>query len=235
MALVSQRIRLMILGAAVPLMLLAIYLAFVYAPAPGVGFAAPNAQRIFYFHVAAAWVSYLAFFVTGGCCIAYLKTRSQKFDIVAASSAEIGVVFCTIAIIMGAIWARAEWGVFWRWEDMKLFLTLVVWLVFLSYLSIRGMVIARDTRARVSSVVGILGILGVPMSFSANRIWAQFHPTVIASSQGSLQPGMLLALISAVIAMTMFYFCLMFVRTDIERLQIELEDIRDDMGDDTDE
>jgi hypothetical protein len=58
---------------------------------------------------------------------------------------------------------------------------------------------------------------------------------VIASSQGSLQPGMLLALISAVIAMTMFYFCLMFVRTDIERLQIELEDIRDDMGDDTDE
>jgi len=235
MVLAVQKIRLVIFGATLPLLLLAVFMAFVYAPSPSQGFAAPNAQRIFYFHVAAAWVSYLAFFVTSGCCIAYLKTRSQKFDLVAVSSAEIGVVFCTVAIVMGSIWARAEWGVFWRWEDMKLFLTLVVWLIFLSYLSIRGMVNARETRARISSVFGILGILCVPLSFSANRIWAQFHPTVIATSSGSLQSGMLLALVVAVIAMTMFYFCLMFVRTDIERMQLQLEDLRDEMGDDSDE
>jgi heme exporter protein C len=118
---------------------------------------------------------------------------------------------------------------------MKLFLTLVVWLIFLSYLSIRGMVNSRETRARISSVFGILGILCVPLSFSANRIWAQFHPTVIATSQGSLQSGMLQALIVAVMAMTMFYICLLLERIDIEMLQLKLEDFKDDMGDDTDE
>jgi heme exporter protein C len=235
MAIVSQRTRTILLGATLPLLLLAIYMAFVYAPSPSEGFAAPNAQRIFYFHVASAWVSYVAFFVTSGCCIAYLKTRSQIFDCVAVSSAEVGVVFCTVAIVTGSIWARAEWGVFWRWEDMKLFMTLVLWLIYLSYLSIRGMVIVRETRARVSSVFGILGILSIPLSFSANRIWAQFHPTVIATSQGSLQSGMLQALIVAVMAMTMFYICLLLERIDIEMLQLKLEDFKDDMGDDTDE
>lgn len=235
MAYMSRRIRWLIFGATVPVMLLAIYMALVYAPSPSEGFAAPNAQRIFYFHVASAWVSYLAFFVTSGCCIAYLKTRSQMFDIVAISSAEIGMVFCTVAIVTGAIWARAEWGVFWRWEDMKLFLTLVLWLIYLSYLSVRGMVPGREARARVSSVFGVLGILSIPLSFSANRIWAQFHPTVIASPQGSLQLGMLQALIVAVIAMTMFYFTILLQRVDLERVQLELEDYKDGMGDDSDE
>ncbi len=230
-----RSIRLVILGATAPLLVLAVYMALVYAPSPTTGFAAPDAQRIFYFHVASAWVSYLAFFVTAGCCVAYLKTRSQAFDLAAASSAEIGLVFCTTAMITGSIWARAEWGVFWRWEDLKLFLTLVLWLIYLSYMSIRGMVADRDTRARVSSVFGILGVLCVPLSFSANRIWTQFHPTVIATSQGSLQTGMLLALMVAVVAMSFFYFCLLIIRVDLENFHLALEDLKQTTGDEMDE
>jgi heme exporter protein C len=235
MNLATRNIRLALFGTTLPLLLLAVYMALVYAPSPGPGFAAPNAQRIFYFHVASAWVSYLAFFLTAGCSIVYLKTRSQKFDTVALSSAEIGLVFCTTAIISGSIWARAEWGVFWRWEDMKLFLTLVLWLVYMSYISIRGMVVARETRARVSSVFGILGVLCIPLSFSANRIWAQFHPTVIATSQGSLQTGMLLALVTAVIALSFFYFCLLIIRVDLENTHLAIEDLKEALGDEADE
>lgn len=235
MNLADRRIRLVLFGATLPLILLAVYMALVYAPTPGPGFAAPNAQRIFYFHVASAWVSYLAFFITAGSSVVYLKTRKMAFDTVAMASAEIGLVFCTTAIISGSIWARAEWGVFWRWEDMKLFLTLVLWLVYMSYISVRGMVVARETRARISSVFGILGVLCIPLSFSANRIWAQFHPTVIATSQGSLQPAMLLALISAVIALSFFYFCILAVRVDLENLHLAVEDLKEKLGDEVDE
>lgn len=118
---------------------------------------------------------------------------------------------------------------------MKLFLTLVLWLVYMSYISVRGMVVARETRARISSVFGILGVLCIPLSFSANRIWAQFHPTVIATSQGSLQPAMLLALIAAVIALSFFYFCILVVRVDLENLHLAVEDLKEKLGDEVDE
>jgi heme exporter protein C len=235
MNIATRNVRMALFGATLPMLLLAVYMALVYAPSVSVGFAAPNAQRIFYFHVAAAWVSYLAFFITAGCSVVYLKTRSMAFDTVASSSAEIGLVFCTTAIITGAIWARAEWGVFWRWEDLKLFLTLVLWLVYMSYISVRGMVAARETRARISSVFGILGVLCIPLSFSANRIWAQFHPTVIATSQGSLQPAMLAALMVAVVALSLFYFCVLMIRVDIENFHHAVEELKEKLGDEADE
>ncbi|MBM4248829.1 MAG: cytochrome C assembly protein [Euryarchaeota archaeon] len=232
---VPRKHRLALLVVALPVMMLAIYMALVYAPSPAQGFAAPDAQRIFHFHVAVAWTSYVAFIVTAVASVVYLRTRSEKFDTLALSSAEIGLMFCTAAIITGSIWARAEWGTFWRWEDMKLFMTLVLWLVYLSYIGVRGMIQARETRARVSAVFGVLGILCVPLSFSANRIWAQFHPTVLVTSTGSLQPGMLHALIVAVVAMTLFYIYLVLERVELEGLHLRLEDLKEEMGDDPDE
>jgi len=131
----KSNFKILILGIAVILMLLSIYLVFIYTPPHET---MGDVQRIFYFHVASAWVSYLAFGVTFVGGVIYLKTKDLKMDTVALISAEIGVIFCTIAIISGSLWAGAVWRVYWRWEDIKLFITLVLWLVFIAYLALRA-------------------------------------------------------------------------------------------------
>jgi len=207
--------------------ILALYLAFIYAPAHET---MGDVQRIFYFHVASAWVSYLAFGITFIGSLFYLKTKKMSWDSIAYSSAEIGVVFCTVAIISGSIWAGAVWKVFWRWNDMKLFLTLVLWLVFVSYLALRANSHPGKQRANLSAVFGIIGFLCVPLSFMANRIWTQSHPTVIASERGGLQSPMVLALVTAVFAFTFFYITLLTMKIENENLRESMEEIKLQIG-----
>ncbi len=217
----------MILAAAI-LTFTGLYLAFLWAPAHET---MGDVQRIFYFHVASAWVAYLAFIITFISSILYLKTEDMKYDILAFSSAEIGVVFCTAAIITGSLWAKGVWGVFWIWDDMKLFLTLVLWLVFIAYLALRANSDPGKARARLSAVFGIVGFLCIPLSFAANRIWTQYHPTVIASEGGSLQSSMVLTLITAVFAFTFLYFSILLMKVDIEKMKEDIEEIKQDIGD----
>lgn len=150
---------------------------------------APIAQKIFYFHMPSAWASYLAFGVTLFASAMYLGSRDRRYDRFALSSAEIGVVFATIAILTGPIWAKQEWGVYWRWDDAKLTTTFILWLVYIGYLSLRAAMSEPSARARVSAVYGILGFVTVPMSLLSARIaplLRSSHPEVIASSSGSL-------------------------------------------------
>ena len=216
-------IRIITLGSAAILGILGLYLAFIYAPPhESMG----DVQRIFYFHVASAWVSYLAFGITLIGSLLYLKTKKMHWDTLACSSAEIGVVFCTAAIITGSLWAGAVWRVFWRWDDMKLFLTLVLWLVFVSYLALRANSQPGKKRANLSAVFGIIGFLCVPLSFMANRIWAQFHPTVIATDSGGLQSSMVLALVTAVFAFTFLYITLLMMKVDNENMRENIEEVK---------
>lgn len=217
----------LILGVAVILTLLSIYLAFIYAPTQQ---DSGDIQRIFYFHVASAWVSYLAFGVTFVTGLIYLFSKDLKWDTKAFVSAEIGVIFCTIAIITGSLWARAEWGVFWRWEDIKLFITLVLWLVFIAYLALRANAPSRISKAKLSAVFGIIGFICIPLSFGANRIWLQYHPTVIATSRGSLPSSMAIALIVAVFAFTFLYIYLLLVGVDVEQMREKIEEIKQKLG-----
>lgn len=229
-----KEIKMIILILSLIITLIAIYMALIYTPEVDTdkGWAAPKAQKIFYFHVPSAWVSYLAFGVVFVCSIIYLKTNSRKWDIIAYSSAEIGVVFCTLAIITGPIWAKAEWGVFWRWEDVKLFMTLVLWLIYLSYVALRAEGGMSDQSARLAAVFGIIGFICVPLSFAANRIWSQFHPTVIATPRGSVQPIMMQALIVAVIAFTLLYIYLLIMRIELENLNTKVEELKEQIGGD---
>jgi heme exporter protein C len=216
------------------LILYALYLAFIYAPrVPDFGWSAPNSQKIFYFHVASAWVSYLAFGIVFVCSILFIKSNNKKWDIIALSSAEIGVLFCTLAIVTGPIWAKAEWGEYWRWQDLKLFMTLVLWLIYIAYLALRSGVSSSEQSGRLAAVFGILGFVCVPLSFAANRIWAQFHPTVIAADDqgGSLRLSMLLALIVAVVAFSIFYIYLLNKRVELEQMNIKIEELKEIIGD----
>ena len=177
-----------------------------------------HVQRIMYFHVASAWISYVAF-------------KDLKWDIPAFSSAQLGVVFCTLAITTGPMWAKATWGVYWRWEDLKLLMTLVLWLIFIAYLVLRANVQSKRTKADLSAAFSILGFLCIPLSAAANRIWQQSHPTVVATDSGGLAPSMGAALGISVLAFTFLYVALLTMKLENETLKITVEDLKERIGD----
>jgi heme exporter protein C len=223
------RIRLALILISAILVLNGIFLAMIWVPPhESMG----DVQRIFYFHVASAWIAYVAFIVTFATSIVYMKTKDLKWDNWAVSSAEIGVVFTTLAILTGPMWARAIWGEFWRWEDLKLLMTLVLWLVFIAYLALRANVQSRRSKATLAAVFSVIGMLCIPLSFAANRIWTQSHPTVIASDQGEIvTSGMVPALIVAVFAMTFLYIALLLLRVGTAKLQDRADELKLKVGD----
>jgi heme exporter protein C len=223
----KNKLKTLMLVIAAILILISIYLIFIYTPPHET---MGDVQRIFYFHVASAWVSYLAFGVTFATGLLYLKTKDLKWDTIAFVSAEIGVIFCSIAIITGSLWAGAVWRVFWRWEDIKLFITLVLWFVFIAYLALRANAKSRISKARLSAVFGIIGFICIPLSFGANRIWQQYHPTVFVSSEGSLQPSMTYTFVVAMIAFTFLYIYLLLAGMDVEHMREKIEKIKQKVG-----
>ena len=117
-------------------------------------------QRIMYFHVPCAWLSFFAFFVVFICSILFLWKKDREWDIYAHASAGIGVVFCSLVLITGPIWARPIWGAWWVW-DARLTSTLILWLIYVAYLMLRAQSEAGSMRARYAAVLGIVGFLNI--------------------------------------------------------------------------
>ncbi len=207
---------------------------FTFGPAGEFGImTAPIAQKIFYFHMPSAWACYLAFGVTLAGSALFLKTRNERYDKVAYSAAEIGIVFATIAILTGPVWAKQEWGVYWRWNDMKLVTTFVLWLVYIGYLSLRAAITEPESKARVSAVYGILGFISVPISFLSSRVaplLESSHPQVIASSSGSLSPQAGVTIGVAVVAFTVLFITMLIKRVEIAEAEDELEELKRRIG-----
>lgn len=133
-------------------------------------------QRIFYFHVPAAWVAYLCFALVFAGSIGYLKTRARTWDLLAHSSAEVGVVFCSIVLITGPIWARPVWGTWWQW-DARLTSALVLWLIYAGYLLLRSLATDSTRAGRLAAIVGIVGFIDVPIVHFSVRWWRTLHPS----------------------------------------------------------
>ncbi len=202
-----------------PLMAVALFGAFLYAPTEAV---MGDVQRIFYFHVPSAWVAFLSFFVTCVFSIAYLRTKQRRHDAIAVSSAEIGIVFASIAIITGTLWARPVWNTWWTW-DPRLSTTLILWLIYMAYMMLRSAVEGEEQRARFSAVLGIIGFLDVPIVFMAIRWWRTIHPVLIGGSsspdaqgQFNMEPQMVVALLLGVSTFTLLYFALLSRRVLLE-------------------
>jgi heme exporter protein C len=173
------------------------------------------AQRIFYVHVPSAWIGMLAFLVVFVASIGVLVTRSRRWDRVAASSAEVGVVFTTAVLVTGPLWARPVWGVYWSW-DPRLTSYVVLWLLYVTYLALRGYVTDPARRARYSAVLGIVAFLDVPLVYVSVRWWRSLHPgPVVANPEGPQLPGSMLAvLLVGIVAFTLFYLLLLWLRID---------------------
>ncbi|WPD18041.1 cytochrome c biogenesis protein [Thermaerobacter composti] len=196
----------------------ALYMALRYAPPERV---MGNVHRIFYFHVATAWVGFLAFALVFVASLAYLRRPQARWDRLAAAAAELGVLFTTITLVMGSLWARAVWGVWWTW-DPKLTTTLILWFLYVGYLLIRAAVDEPASRGRYAAVLGIAGFLNVPIVYMSSVWWTSIHPVLRQGGDMRLDPAMRLALQSAVLAFTLLFFLLLSQRVRIGRLAEEI-------------
>jgi len=207
-----------------PMILVSIYLALIYAPEASY-FSSVDAQRIFYFHVPAAWVAYMAFSIVLVSSVMYLKTNSTGWDMAALSAAEIGVIFCTIAVVSGAFWGKAEWDRYWNTDDVKLTVTFVLWLIYMAYVVLR-LNSPGEGEARMAASFGIMGFVAVPMSFIASRVAKSLHPNVVASNEGSITGEMVFVLVFSLISFTLFFAYLFLLIFQLERDRRRLEAIK---------
>ena len=164
------------------------------------------AQKIFYVHVPAAWSAMVAFTLVGLVSILYLWLRDERLDVFAASSAEVGLVFSVIMLTTGPIWGKPIWGTWWTW-DARLTLTLILFLLFLGYMTLRSAVHDPAERARFSAVVGIMGMALVPFIHLSVYLFRTLHPMpiVLKPSAPSLPPEMLRTLLLGFLAATVMY------------------------------
>jgi heme exporter protein C len=185
------------------------------------------AQRIFYFHLPSWIAMFAAFFIVLIGNVAYLTSRSPKWDWLAVAGAEVGVVCCTIGLITGPLWGKPAWGIWWTW-DARLTSTFILWLVYIAYLLLRDMIEDAERRARISAVFGLFAFLDVPMVYVSNRFWRTQHPTpVFFGGPGSgIDPTMGKVLLLCVIAVLGVMTLLLLDRYRIERLRHELGELR---------
>lgn len=184
-------------------------------------------QRIFYVHVPAAWIAYLAFAVVLIGSIAYLRTRSERWDMLAHASAEVGVVFAAINITTGMLWGRPVWGTYWTW-DARLTSMFVLFLIYVGYLLFRSMATDPTRGARIAAVIGIVGFVDVPIVHFSVTWWRTLHPepTVIRpQGRPALPPEMLVALIFMVGVFTLLYTVLLALRVRLARTAEQIERI----------
>lgn len=205
-------------------MLAALYGIFLYAPTEQT---MGEVQRIFYLHVSSDWISFLAIFCVFFYSLRFLAKRERDLDIKAAAAAEVGVVFCTVGLVTGMLWAKPVWGIWWTW-DPRLTSFFVLWLIYLGYLMLRRLVESPEQRARLSAVFGILGAVDVPIVYMSNRWWRTQHPApVMGGGEGSgLDPQMRIAFLTTLLAFTLFYFYLWRIRCDLERTQEIVETLQ---------
>jgi len=181
-------------------------------------------QRIMYVHVPSAWIAYLAFFVTFAASVRYLWRRDLGADRLAASSAEVGIVFTAVTIVTGSIWGKATWGVWWDW-DPRLTTTALLLVIYAGYILIRGSIVDRVRRARAGAVIGIVGFANVPIVHFSVLWWRSLHqpPTIIQPGDPTIGHVLLAELLASVVAFTLLFLFLLNRRLELERIGDEAE------------
>jgi heme exporter protein C len=175
--------------------------------------------RLIYIHVPSAWLAYLSFAVVLVASVAYLRTKRTRWDRLAASSAEIGVVFTGLTLILGSIWAKPVWGTWWTW-DPRLTTTAVLLLVYIGYLAVRRLSDDPRRRATWSAVVGIVGFVDVPIVHLSVVWWRSLHQApAVARIAPRMAPIMAWTLVLAVVAFTALFAYLLALRLRVGRLE----------------
>jgi len=215
-----------VLGAATGVaMLAAIYMVFVYVPTDSVQ---GIVQRIFYFHVPIATMTFVSFGCVALASGVFLWKGTRAWDRLAHSGAEIGMVFCSLVLITGPIWARPIWGTWWTW-DARLTTTLILWLIYAGYLMMRSVSATSEQGARYAAILGIIGTVDIPIIKQSVYWWRTIHPAVLKTREGGsgLQdPRMQATLTVCFLAFFLLFLWMVWIRNESARLQDEVEELR---------
>jgi heme exporter protein C len=179
-------------------------------------------QKIMYVHVPAAWSAFICFFMVFVGSVQYLWTRESRYDLLAASAAEVGTVFTALTLVLGSIWGRPTWGVWWTW-DARLTSTAVLLVVFASYLALRSFTDDPTRRPMWSAAVGILGALNVPIVYMSVRWWRTLHQ--VQSSPSTVDPTYVIGLRANAIAMLLVLIYFVGRRYYAARAERWMEDV----------
>jgi heme exporter protein C len=179
-------------------------------------------QRIFYLHAPCGMTALVAFFVGFVGNVAYLLKRERKWDWLGVAGAEVGLAFCTVVLLTGPIWAKPAWGVWWAW-DARLTSTLVLWLLYISYLLLRTMIEDSERRALVSAFYGVFSFLDVPLVYGSIWWWRTQHPQPVVFTSGGLDPTMRKVFYLSWLSLTLLMVLLIRKRYELEELRTEVQ------------
>lgn len=207
---------------------IALGLVFMYAPRE---VTMGEVQRIFYFHVAAAWIGGLALFVGLVAGIMLLVTGDQKWDHLELSTVEVGLAFSVMTLFTGMIWGRPAWNTWWTWDPRTTTFAIMI-LIYFAYFMLRQSLEDPDRRARFAAVYAIVGFISVPITFSAIRLWRTIHPVVIGSSDPSAQGSfnmvapMVHTLLFSLTFFTLLYVTLLWHRIRLANAEQRIEQLK---------
>jgi heme exporter protein C len=182
------------------------------------------AQRIFYVHVPAAWVAFLAFGIVAFASVVYLWLGDERADMVAVAAAEGGMIFTTVVLLTGPLWGKIAWNTYWTWEP-RLVLTLLLWFIYLGYFMVRGATANPEKGRRFAAVVGIVGALDIPL-IHVSVLWLRgLHPDpVVLKVEGpTLHADMLVTLLTGLATFTLLFGGMMLSRYGLERARQQLQ------------
>jgi heme exporter protein C len=182
-----------------------------------------DVQRIFYYHVPSAWTALVLFLLNFVSSIVYLIRKNMKADILALVSAEVGVVFCTVVLVTGPIWAKPVWGIWWDPADIRLNSTLALWLIYISYLLLRQFSTSSKT-ASLAAAWAIFGALDVPFVFFSIWFFRTQHPSPVIAQGGSLDPRMAHVLLINWAAFLSLAWLMCWTRYRLEVLKREVDE-----------
>ncbi len=181
-----------------------------------------DVYRIIYYHVPSAWTMFIFFAMNFVASIVYLVRRNPKADAVAVSAAEVGLVFCTVVLVTGPLWARPVWGIWWTW-DWRLTSTLVLWLIYVSYLVLRRFAAGGQTPV-LAAALAIFGALDIPLVYFSIWFFRTQHPQPVIGDGGSVDPSMLRVWLINWAAFLCFGFLVFWARYRVELMQQEVEE-----------
>lgn len=203
-------------------MLCATYTSLIYAPTELV---MGHIQRIFYFHMGTVWAATIAFIVVFVASIMYLVKETRKWDIIAYSSAELGVLFITLTIITGSIWAKPVWGTWWTW-DPQLTTTFILWVLYVVYLLLRSGTGKGTRAAKYSSIFAIIAFIDLPLVYISARLKRGISPVVFGPGGGGIAPEMLYTLLVSLVAFTLLFIILLKERIKIIEMKDRIESLK---------
>jgi heme exporter protein C len=186
-------------------------------------------QKVFYFHVATAWVGMLGFMVSAVAGVVYLVKHDRKWDTVEIAAVEISLVFFLVTIILGSIWARPVWNTWWTW-DPRLTTAAIVEMIYLAYTLLRQGIDDPDRRARFGAVYTLVGSLSVPIAFLSIRLFRTIHPAVVGTASANVNGGfnmtspMLATMFFSLFTFSVIFACLLWHRIRLEQLAIAVEE-----------